>query len=407
MVRGEELRAEARGRPFADLVLEYVWHQRQVSRAEVARALGLSRSTVSEIVATLLDRGLVREGPNGPSRGGRRPVLLEFQDDAASIFGVELGASHVSVALTDLRGRVMQWRNRDHPVRSDPEGTIALILQMMEACLAAGERAYPPLLGIGVAVASPVDSSEPDRLPRVVLPAWHGHSGMEQIRAHFGVPVVLDNDANLGALAERWWGAGRGLDDFTYIKVATGVGAGFVIRGQIYPGARNFAGEIGHLTVDSAGKPCVCGNRGCLATIVGTSAILDRVRELVPHYQESMLARAEPAIGIFIDAALADDPLAQRIVVEVATVLGSAVASVLNLLNPSAVVIGGGLARLGDRFLNPLRSAIVTRTLVRSAGMTRIVASELGPRAVALGAATIVLASALADPGWFGTEAAA
>jgi predicted NBD/HSP70 family sugar kinase len=401
-----DLRSEAEGRPLADLVLEFAWRERQVSRADIARALGLSRSTVSEIVSTLLERGLLAEGPDGPSRGGRRPILLEFQDDAAVILGVELGASHVSVTLTDLRGRVLEWRNRDHPVRTDPEGTIAVTLELLESCLEAWGGDRDRLLGIGVAVPSPVDPNEPDRLPEVVLPAWQGHTGLERIRERYGVPVLVDNDANLGAVAERWWGAGRGVEDFTYIKVATGVGAGYVIRGDIYAGAHSVAGEMGHLAMDPEGPLCVCGNRGCLATLVGTPALIEQARALAADHPESVLANGEVTLSTLLDAAEADDPVAEQVVRDAATRLGIAVAGLLNLMNPAAVIIGGGLARLGDRVLEPLREAITSRTLLRSAANTDLHVSELGPQAIALGAATAVLAAALADPRLFPTPVA-
>ncbi len=397
------LRSEAKGRPLADLVLEYAWRERQVSRAEIARALGLARSTVSDIVTSLLERGLIEEGPRGPSRGGRRPTLLEFRDDAAYVLGVEVGASHVAVALTDLRGRVRGWRNRDHPVRTDPEGTIGLMLELLEGCVEEVGVETDRLLGIGIAVPSPVDPSEPDRLPEVVLPAWRGHTGIERIRGRFGVPVLVDNDANLGAIAEQWWGAGRGIDDFTYIKVATGVGAGYVIRGEVYHGATWVAGEIGHLSMDPAGKPCVCGNRGCLATMVGTSALVERAVELRPAYPESVLDSGTISIGSLVDAALEGDPLASRVVGEAATRLGSAVAGMVNIMNPAAVIVGGGIARLGERLIDPMREAMASRTLVSSAAATEIRTSELGERAIALGAATSVLAAALNEPEMFPT----
>lgn len=398
--RAAELMSEARGRPLADLVLEFIWQQRQVSRADIARRLDLSRSTVSEIVATLLETGLVAEGADGPSRGGRRPILLEFQDDAHVILGAEMGATHVAVALTDLRGRVLAWENRDHPVRSDPEGTIALLMELMDACLAEDESPAG-LLGIGVAVPSPVDPRYPDQLSKVVLPAWQGHHGMETIRARYGVPVFVDNDANLGAVAEKWWGAGRGIDDFTYIKVATGVGAGYVIRGQVYPGATSVAGEIGHLAIDPEGEPCICGNRGCLATLVGTPALVARAEELLPELPDSVLADDRITITAIEDAALEDDPLALKVVGEAAHNLGIAVAGVLNLMNPATVIIGGGLARVADRLLIPLRETVMNRTLVSSVADTAIRTSELGPRSIAVGAATRVLEAALADPTLF------
>jgi predicted NBD/HSP70 family sugar kinase len=399
--------SEARGRPLSDSVLELLWRLRQASRAELARQTGLSRSTVSEIVTGLLATKLIAEVGDGPSRGGRRPVLLAFQDDANVILGVDMGASHVSVALTDLRGQVLCWRHADHQVRMDPEGTTALISDLCQECLDEAPGAGARLMGIGVAVPCPVNPRFPDRLSEVVLPAWAGFNLPEALSHRFEVPVFIDNDANLGALAEHWWGAGRGLDDFAYVKVATGVGAGYMIRGQIYRGATGVAGEIGHMTIDPAGAPCVCGNRGCLATFVGSESLVDQTRALLDSHPDSLLAGTEVSLRSIEDAAIADDPLATQVMLEAANHLGSAIAGVLNLMNPGAVILGGGLSRLGEQLVVPVREAVMRRTLLSSVAASRIEASELGPRSIALGAATLVLDRALATPSLFPGVAAA
>lgn len=382
-------------------VLGLVWSRREVSRAEISRETGRSRSTISEVVGRLLATGLVAEVGAGESRGGRRPILVGFRDDAGVILGVDVGATHISVILTDLRGRTLAWRERSHPVRSDPKGAEALITGLGEGCLAewSGERSR--LMGIGVAVPSPVDPDSPDRVLERVLPAWRGHSVLDRLNSVFGVPVFVDNDANLGAVAERWWGEAVGIDDFVYLKVATGVGAGLMIGGEIYRGATGVAGEIGHVAIDPSGPECVCGNRGCLATFVGTRQLVDRARALLERFPDSVLAGTEPGIRAIEDAALADDPLALQVVGEAAVHLGTVVAGVLNLLNPGSVILGGSLARAGDRLVEPLRNAVSTRTLVNSAAASDIRTSELGERAVALGAATHVLVAALANPRLF------
>jgi predicted NBD/HSP70 family sugar kinase len=217
--------------------------------------------------------------------------------------------------------------------------------------------------------------------------------------------VFADNDANLGALAEHWWGAGRGLDDFAYIKIATGLGSGHVIGGEIYRGATGVAGEIGHLAVDPKGGPCICGLRGCLATLVGAPALVERARTLLADHPESALANGELTIGSIEDAALAGDTLALLVVREAAEHLGIAVAGLLNLMNPSKVIFGGGLARLGELLLGPLRETVDRRTLVSSVDATEILTSQLGAKAVAIGAATLVLKAALANPRLFATTA--
>lgn len=396
-LRKGERRTDPDGpRPLADAVLRLIWRERRISRADIAQRAHLSRSTVSDVVNEILPTGLVAEVGLGKSRGGRRPVLLEFQDDACVILGVEMGAAHVGVALTDLRGRVLAWECREHPVRTDPEGTRAVIEELCHTCTDSvdGRR---PLVGVGVAVPSPVDPSHPDRLSETVLPAWKGRLALDRLGESYDAPVRVDNDANLGALAEHWWGAGRGIDDFAYIKIATGVGSGHIIGGEIYRGATGVAGEIGHIAIDPHGKPCICGLRGCLATLIGTPELVARAFELASEYPGSDLNGDGLSIDKIEKAALEGDPLALRLAQEAAEHLGIALAGLLNLMNPAMVVIGGDLAGFGELLMGPLRETVRSRTIVSSVAAAEIRASELGPQSVAIGAATLVLKEALAD----------
>ena len=383
--------------PLAQSVLRLIWREHRISRAEIARRLSLSRSTVTEIVDELLPTALVAEVGVGPSRGGRPPIVLEFDYDAGCILGVDMGAAHVAVALTDLRGNVLAWRDRAFPVRSDADGTRALIAELCAACVAEKPGARRRLVGIGVAAPCPIDPVHPERFSELVLPAWGGRSGLGALARRFKVPLFVDNDANLGALAEHWWGAARDVDDFAYVKVATGVGSGHFIRGKVYRGATGVAGEIGHVAIDPHGKPCMCGLRGCLATLVGAPALVERARELRGRHPKSVLAQREPTIEAIEDAALAGDKLALQVVRETAEHLGIAIAGMLNLMNPRLVIVGGGLARLGDQLLTPLRDVIRHRTLVSSLAAADVTTSALGPRSIAIGAATLVLDAALDD----------
>lgn len=382
-------------------VLNLLWQRRELSRAEIARHTGRSRSTISDVVGRLLATRMVQELGSGESRGGRRPILIGFRDDAGVILGVDVGAAHISVILCNLRGQALAWRDRSYPVRTDPKGAGKLILELCSDCLAEWDGDRQHLLGIGVAVPSPVDPESPDRVLERIHPAWRGRAILDRLDDTFGVPVFVDNDANLGAVAEHAWGKAAGVDDFIYLKVATGVGAGLMIGGEIYRGSTGVAGEIGHIVVDPRGPECVCGGRGCLATFVGTRALVDRTGELLRDFFPSALAGKELDIKSIEDAALADDPVALRVVHEAARHLGIALAGVLNLMNPGSVVVGGSLARVGDRLLVPLREAVLRRTLVASAAAADIGISELGPRATALGAATHVLVAALANPSLF------
>jgi predicted NBD/HSP70 family sugar kinase len=384
-------------RPLADAVLRLIWEQQRISRAEIAKLAGLSRSTVSEVINEILPSGLVAEIGEGPSRGGRRPIVLEFQDHVCVILGVEMGGAHVAVALTDLRGRVLAWESQDHPVRTDPEGTRRVIAELCAKCLAVRAASGRPLVGIGVAVPSPLDPAHPDLLSTVVMPEWSGRLGLDELAEHYEVPLLVDNDANLGALAEYWWGLGGDADNLAYIKVATGIGSGHIIGGEIYRGATGVAGEIGHLAIDPLGKRCICGLRGCLVTLVGAKGLEERATELVADFPQSILAGREINVYGIEDAALAGDPLALQVIQEAAANLGTAVAGLLNLMNPAVVVMGGDLARLGELVLDPLRERVSSRTLVSSVAAAEILVSKLGIRSVAIGAATLVLKTGLRD----------
>ncbi len=392
--------------PHAGSLVSLIWSSGGISRAELSRRTALARSTISITVSSLLAKGLVSEVGVGPSKGGRRPILLRFEDDAFGVVGVDLGRTHVAVALTNLRGRVVAWDRRPYAVHADPAGTRALIAELIDGCLAHWKLPRERLVAIGVGMPSPVSRDAYESLSRLVLPAWKGRGGFEELEERFGVPVLVDNDANLGALAEHWWGAGRGVDELVYIEASVGVGAGHIIGGKVYRGANGVAGELGHLPVDANGAPCECGLRGCLTHLVSEKDVVARGVALRGEYPGAALSAKEITVAAVEEAASAGDPLALRLIEDTVGWLATGIAGMLNLFDPSMVVVGGHLARLGDLMVVPLRRAVRDRTRVSSAAPAQIVASALGERAVALGAATYALETALADVGLFPTASA-
>lgn len=381
-----------------DSVLRLIWREHQISRAEISRQLDLSRSTVTEIVKELLKTGLVAEVGIGKSSGGRKPIVLQFQDDAKVILGIDIGATHVSVAMTNLRGKLLFWKEKEYPVREDAEGTHKLIDELCNESLSSQNLSYDKLISIGVSVPSPVDPIRPEYLSETIIPAWHGKSGLERLREKYGVPVYLDNDANLGALAEHWWGAGTNVNDLIYIKISNGVGAGYIFGGKLYRGSKGIAGEMSHMPIDPNGKLCGCGLRGCLATVISAWALKERVRNLSVLYPESVLVNGDPGIVDIENAALNYDPLAIQVVSEATTYLTSAITSLVNLMNPELIVIGGSLSKLGELVLKPIREKMEASALVSSVSKTQLKTSELGAKGIAIGAATLAIEQAFTDP---------
>lgn len=381
------------------LLLRLLWRARQTSRAELARKTGLSRSTISAIVADLLEGGLVEESHAGESSGGRKPIVLTFCDDAHLLVGVDMGATHVGVVVTNLRAQVKGWSARPFPVRTKPLGALALIQELIDEALAQAKGPKAKVLGIGVGVPSPVHPDHPGQLLPLILPKWAEVDLLDALHKTYGLPVFVDNDANLGALAEAWWGEGRHANNLAFIKVAYGVGSGLIIDGRIHRGQDGTAGEIGHTSLDPSGPQCVCGLRGCINTLIGTQRLLELVVERAPKFPTSSLAaRKRPGLEHLVAAARERDPLALDIMAHVGRVLGTAIANLLNLLAPEVVVLGGGITEAGEALFGPIHETVRATSLARPGAQTPIQVSTLGIQGIALGAATLALEAALDDP---------
>lgn len=381
------------------LILNLLWTEREISRADLSRRTGLSRSTVSAIVHDLLRTGLVRESHAGVSTGGRRPIMLEFEDEASFIVGIELGATHVSCVLTDLRCKVKACWSVAVPVRDQPEVALDKMVTGVRAVLDARGVQPSQLLGIGVAVPSPVDSRRPGELLPLLVPKWQGYNIATHLAQSFSPPVFIDNDANLGALAELWWVAGAEVRNLLYIKVATGIGAGLIIDRRIRRGSGGIAGEIGHTAIDLNGAPCVCGLRGCLTTVIGTQFLLERAAE---DARTSGSRRPAPrTLDELVDLALRGDSVAAELIRYTGRQLGIGVANMLNLLNPDTVVLAGGITRAEDLLVGAVRETVGKMSLAESISHADIRVTALDEWGIAVGAATLILESALQAPEQF------
>jgi glucokinase-like ROK family protein len=370
--------------------------QSGISRAELAETMGVSRSTVSTIVNSLIAQGLVLERGAGVSRGGRRPIVLEVNRDAGRVMGVDIGASHLTVVLADLMGCIVAQVEEPLSIERGPETCLVSIFRLVDAALAHAGVSMAEVLAIGVGVPGPVVAEHGIVTAPPIMPGWDAFPIRDRLQAHWGTPCILDNDADLGALGEWNFGAGRGETHLAYIKVGTGIGCGLLLDGQLYRGVLGTAGEIGHVTVSQAGPPCTCGNYGCLEAMAGGRAIGQRAELAVRAGQRTLLAqtchgRAITALDVAL-AAEEGDAVSQQLLADAGRHIGSALASLINLLNPGLVLIGGGVTGAGDRLFDSIHHVAVERTMRASRHVTRVMPAALGRLSIAMGGVSQALA---------------
>jgi glucokinase-like ROK family protein len=242
---------------------------------------------------------------------------------------------------------------------------------------------------IGMDVPGPVVAAAGSVSSPPIMPGWDGYPIQKSLEELWQLPVTLGNDAEFGALGEWAYGAGRGESNLAYIKVGTGVGAGLLLNGHIYRGATGSAGEIGHITIQENGPVCTCGNNGCLEALAGGWAIARKAREAIAAGKRTQLSSISPENIRAVDVAAAaqrGDLVAQQLITDVGMHLGTAIASLVNLFNPSLVVIGGGVSQLGDLLLEPIRKIVMEKSLNSAAKVVRITSPVLGRRASSMGA---------------------
>ena len=362
------------------------------SRAEIARHTGLSPATVSTLVTQLRDSGVVidRFGDvPAAQRSGRPPMLISLGRSAGVAVGIDFGKRHLAVAVPDLAHEVLAESRREMPDDYDAQQGMDAAAELVGEVLAKAGAERDRVIGVGLGLPGPVHLSTGTVGSSAILPGWVGVQVGPEMSRRLDLPVHVDNDANLGALAELHWGAGRGSSTLVYLKVATGIGAGLVIGSHLFHGAGGTAGEIGHTMLDESGPICRCGNRGCLEMSSAAPAIVALLR---PQFGDDL------TIETVVERALAGDPGCRRAIGDAGRHIGHALANLCNLFNPERIVVGGSLGAAGDVLLGPLREAARQRTIPSAADDVEIVPTVLGDRAEVLGAVALVLYKGEHDP---------
>jgi predicted NBD/HSP70 family sugar kinase len=383
-----------RGAPGAALrdvnrsaVLRLIGHSGPISRADIARQLGVSPGTVTALTRTLISSGLVRPMETVPSAGGRPAELLGLVGSAAVAVGAKVAADHLAIVRADLDGTVLA--NETLPfdaVGSNPFTTIAEILEPHVTAAKAGGL----LLGIGLGLPGFEDPYGSGVVQAPFL-GWRHLPIVEHLERALGAPVLVDNDVNTLAVAESLYGVGRGFDHFLTVTIGRGVGMGIVVDGELYRGGRGAAGEFGHVGVDPDGLACTCGKRGCLETVVSEPALLAaaRKRRIVAKDDgpEALVAKA----GKGHAGALA-------LYAEAGAVLGRALASAVVVLNPQAIIVAGEGTRAWPYMAGAFHDAFEAQAFPPLRGSTAVHVERWDDAKWALGAAALVLQAPFATP---------
>ncbi|MET0467913.1 MAG: ROK family transcriptional regulator [Aeromicrobium sp.] len=347
-----------------------------LSQAQIARRTQLAPATVSGIIRELVAAGFLQS----EGGAGRRGATVTVSRGAGVVAGVDFGHAHLQVALADLAGEIRDSRLVPLAADAPSDDSLALARTMIDDLLTSAGLTHDSLRAVGMAIPAPIgrdgviDSGS-------ILPGWVGVEARTAAEKVFEHTTVVDNDANLSALAEWRLGAGRGHQDLVYIKIASGVGCGLVLDGRVHHGGLGTAGELGHLTMDESGPLCRCGSRGCLEAYVGGAA-------LIAQYAPT---GGELDVPGFVERALRGDQGARRLIEDAGRHLGEAVAAVANLLGPEVVAIGGDLAAAGDLLLDEVRASMRRHALTPVAREVRVTASELAERPSCVGSVLMAL----------------
>jgi predicted NBD/HSP70 family sugar kinase len=356
----------------------------ELSRADIARLTGLARSTVSQRVEALLDLGLVAEEGDTRSTGGRPATRLRLNRNGGVVLAADLGANHDRIIATDLEGTVLAERTAAQPIASGPEVILGWARDNFLEMLNELGRNPSEVLGIGVGVPGPVEFAAGRAVNPPIMPGWHAVSLIDFFADTFpGVDVLVDNDVNIMAVGEYQTHWKRKVSDLLFIKVATGIGAGIIAGGKLQRGAQGAAGDIGHIRASEyLDTVCSCGNQGCIEAVASGSALAARLRKEGHETHTTMDV---------IELVGRGDPDAVRLVREAGRLLGEVLASAVNLLNPSVLVVGGDLAKAQQQLFAGMREAIYRRSSSLATGHLEIMHTRLEDRGGVIGAASIVL----------------
>jgi len=390
------------------LILSHLRTKPSQTRAVLAEQTGLTRSSVTNLVDELVERGLVCETGLVPSQGGRPGTTLELNPAAGCAIAVEFRIGSITALLTDFVGKPRQREHIQTDI-SNPDSAIQQAEQLIDHLLADHAEKMP--LGIGVGIGGIVNIQDGTVQFVSSLKNWRNVSLKAQWSARYKLPVYMGNEAHIAALGERYFGAAAGCNNFVYLDmVGYGIGAGIVINGRLFQGINGYAGEVGHTVLDIDGLVCACGKRGCWETLVGTEAIVSYIRDCIARGETSQIVEmvhgdlSRIDFDIVCEALHSGDSLASKACHRVSLLTATGINNLINVFNPEMVILGGTLGLALEPFLSEIKDWIESQALPPMTGTFDIRVSQLGTDTCLMGAAALVLDEILREPFWQATQ---
>jgi glucokinase-like ROK family protein len=379
-------------------VLDLIRFGGPTTRPLLTQRSRLGRTIVADRVSQLLASGLVVEGPYAASTGGRRARALKFRAEAGNILVVEVGATSLTVGIADLTGRLIASYEEPSDITVGPDAVLGRVEELLDDLLVKRSAQDPPIWGVGLGLAGPVEYATGTPLAQPGRLGWDGYPIRERLAGRYDVPVWVDNDVNLMALGELRLGTAKGERDVLFVKIGTGIGMGLISGGRLHRGANGVAGEAHAAVVDEGTVSCRCGNTGCLETIAAGAALAtlatNAAREGRSAFLARRLAQSNSDVLEAADlgaAALYGDMFAVEAFGQTGQHIGALLATLVNFFNPSLVVIGGGVTAVGDLLLASIRQKIYSRSLPLATRDLRIAQSALPGKSGLHGAAFVVI----------------
>ncbi|MFT4030217.1 MAG: ROK family protein [Protaetiibacter sp.] len=378
------------------VVLDLIRSGLAVTKPELARETGHGRTAISLRLAQLADIDLIANGGLAMSSGGRAARELSFRADRGCCLVAELGATGFSLGIANLRGEIVTSAREAADIAEGPEPILDRVQEVFDELLTDGTRSGTPVWGVGIGVPGPVEYRTGRPVAPPIMPGWDDYPIRERFEARYRAPVWVDNDVNLMALGEFRAGLARGESDLVYVKVGSGIGAGLISNGRLHRGAKGVAGDLGHVEVEhDSSALCRCGNYGCLEAIAGGAALvraaIDAAAGSGGLLADRLGERGTLVLADLLNAAGRADRVAVDLLSMSAARVGQMLATVVNLHNPSLIIMGGAVATATDAYLAGVREVVLRRSLPLATRDLTIATSPLRDRAGLLGAAFMVL----------------